>query len=449
MKRTWLKSVLGHGHRWRWSWEWRDQVLALHRAQAIIEFSPDGIILDANENFLRTVGYERRDIVGKHHRIFVRPEERESEAYRQFWLRLGQGHHDSGLYRRIGKDGREVWIQGSYSPILDRRGRPYKIIKHATDVSDERLQASDTEGQLSAINRSQAVISFDLDGIILDANDNFLTTMGYRREEVVGRHHRMFVDPAERESAEYRDFWTRLRRGEYNAALYRRVRKDGADVWIQASYNPIFDMAGRPFKIVKYATDVTRQTSAARMLQESLGSLADTVPAIAGQARQTSRLAHEASESASNGGAMVDQLIDVIGQISRRTEDMSDIIGLIDSIAFQTNILAINAAVEAAHAGEHGRGFGVVAQEVRGLAQRSAQSARDIRDLIQNTIDALAQSGVHARLAGEAMHTIVSSALQVNEHVGKIARAADSQASGLELVNRAMTQLEAREPAVA
>jgi len=291
MKRTWLKSVLGHGHRWRWSWEWRDQVLALHRAQAIIEFSPDGIILDANENFLRTVGYERRDIVGKHHRIFVRPEERESEAYRQFWLRLGQGHHDSGLYRRIGKDGREVWIQGSYSPILDRRGRPYKIIKHATDVSDERLQASDTEGQLSAINRSQAVISFDLDGIILDANDNFLTTMGYRREEVVGRHHRMFVDPAERESAEYRDFWTRLRRGEYNAALYRRVRKDGADVWIQASYNPIFDMAGRPFKIVKYATDVTRQTSAARMLQESLGSLADTVPAIAGQAIATVEVA--------------------------------------------------------------------------------------------------------------------------------------------------------------
>lgn len=436
-----LAKLSRHLRRTRSYADLQGQIQALHQAQAIIEFTLDGFILDANDNFLQALGYRRDEIIGQHHRMFVDPQERESDAYREFWQRLGEGHHDSNLYRRIGKGEREVWIQGCYSPVLDHRGRPCKVMKHATDVTEQRLIAADMEGRLTAIDRAQAVISFDLDGTILDANANFLATLGYSREEVVGQHHRMFVAPAERESKEYLQFWEQLRRGEYQAALFQRVRKDRSAVWIQASYNPIFDMAGRPFKIVKYATDVTQQTRAANVLQLSLGSLSDTVPAIAHQARTANQLANDASSSANTGGALVSQLIGTMGEINQRSRNMAEIISVMDSITFQTNILAINAAVEAAHAGEQGRGFAVVAQEVRALAQRSAQSARDIRELIVTTIDSLNEGSSQAQLAGEAMQAIVASTAQVNQRIEQIARAADSQASGLTEVNQAIAHL--------
>jgi methyl-accepting chemotaxis protein len=442
MKRlqAWLRKHSRNSYSRR---ELNGQINALHKAQAIIEFRLDGTILDANENFLKTMGYQRDEVVGKHHRMFVDPAERESDSYRKFWEQLGSGEHSTGQYKRIAKHDREVWIQGSYSPILDRRGRPYKVVKHAIDVTAQRLQSADMEGRLAAIGRAQAVISFDLDGIILDANDNFLSAMGYQREEIIGQHHRMFVDAATRESGAYREFWARMRQGEYNSGLYNRVRKNGSECWIQASYNPIFDMAGRPFKIVKYATDVTEQTRAVQALQGALGSLSETVPAIASQALSASRLARDASSSANSGGTMVSELVSTISDINQRAQSMAEIIGVMDSIAFQTNILAINAAVEAAHAGEQGRGFGIVAQEVRALAQRSAQSAREIRELIQNAIDSLAEGSHRAQQAGEAMHAIVTSAVQVNERVGQIANAADSQASGITQVNMAIDRLRA------
>ena len=418
------------------------RIAAIDQVQAVIEFTPEGVILDANENFLRAFGYTRDQVVGQHHRIFVDAAERESEAYRAFWQRLGEGQPDSGLYRRLASDGREVWIQGSYSPVLDRRGRVRRVIKHATDVTGQRLQAADMEGRLTAIDRAQAVISFDLDGIILDANANFLAALGYRREEVVGQHHRMFVDRAERESPAYRQFWERLRRGEYNAALYRRVRRDGSPIWIQASYNPIFDLAGRPLKVVKYATDVTRQTLAAQTLRESLEHLADTVPAIAGEAQTANRLAVAARGNAGAGGDLVKELVAAIGDINQRANAMAQIIAVMDSIAFQTNILALNAAVEAAHAGELGKGFGVVAQEVRALAQRSAQSAREIRAMVQNTSDALAGCSTRAQRAGEAMQAIVQSSTQVDQRIRQIAEAARSQADGLAQVSRSIGDLQ-------
>ncbi|GAB2562521.1 PAS domain-containing methyl-accepting chemotaxis protein [Dyella jejuensis] len=444
-----LRTLFWNYRRFRSRSELQGQIEALHKAQAIIEFRLDGTILDVNENFLRTMGYERKEVIGNHHRMFVDPVEREGDNYKKFWERLGSGEHYTGQYKRMAKGGREVWIQASYSPILDRRGRPFKVVKHAIDVTAQRLQTADMEGRLAAINRAQAVISFDLDGTILDANDNFLATLGYQREEVVGRHHRLFVDAATRESEAYREFWARLREGEYNAGLFSRVRKDGTEVWIQATYNPILDMTGRPFKIVKYATDVTEQTRAVQTLQSALGSLSETVPAIASQASNARSLANDASSSASSGGSMVNELVGTISDINQRAQSMAEIIGVMDSIAFQTNILAINAAVEAAHAGEQGRGFGVVAQEVRALAQRSAQSARDIRELIQNAVDSLAEGSQRARQAGEAMHAIVASALQVNERVGQIANAADSQASGIAQVNRAIERLRAGHTATA
>jgi len=248
-------------------------VAAIRRSQAVIEFDLQGMVLDANENFLKTLDYRLEDIRGKHHGIFVEPEYRNSVAYRDFWQKLGRGEYDAGQYKRIGRNGKEVWIQASYNPIFDVDGRPVKVVKFASDITAEKLRAADHEGQIAAVSKSQAVIAFDLSGNILDANDNFLKALDYRLEDVLGKHHSLFVEPAYRDSEEYRRFWQKLGRGEYDAGQYKRIGRNGKEVWIQASYNPIFNPEGKPFKVVKYATDITAQHSAERMNAAFKGAL--------------------------------------------------------------------------------------------------------------------------------------------------------------------------------
>jgi methyl-accepting chemotaxis protein len=233
------------------------QSAAISRSQAVIEFKMDGTIITANQNFLDAMGYRLDEIQGKHHSMFVAPSERDSAAYREFWAKLGRGEFQAAEYKRIGKGGREVWIQASYNPILDGAGRPVKVIKFATDITEKKIRNMEDAGKISAIGRAQAVIEFNLDGTIITANENFLTTVGYRLEEIRGKHHSMFVAPSERDSAAYREFWACLNRGEFQAAEYKRFGKGGKEVWILASYNPILDDAGKPFKVVKFATDVT------------------------------------------------------------------------------------------------------------------------------------------------------------------------------------------------
>lgn len=248
---------------------------AISRSQAIIEFTPDGQILAANENFLKTMGYDLPEIVGQHHRMFVEPGEASSTDYRAFWDSLKTGTYHSREFKRIAKGGREVWIQASYNPVLSRDGNVIKIVKSAADVTTQKLEAADAHGQMDAISRSQAVIEFNLSGEILKANDNFCSALGYRRDEIVGRHHAMFVDSAYAQSDEYREFWRKLSRGEFHSGEYQRLGKGGRPVWIQASYNPIFDMNGRPFKVVKYASDITRRKLAVDALGAGLSSIAD------------------------------------------------------------------------------------------------------------------------------------------------------------------------------
>ena len=246
------------------------QLAAIDRSQAMIMFSLDGKIEYANENFLRTLGYSLDEIKGQHHSMFVDPVYRQSTDYRLFWDKLGRGEYDAGQYKRIGKGGREVWIQASYNPILDQSGKPFKVVKYATDITSEVIRNADFAGQIDAINKAQAVIQFTLDGKILDANDNFLNTLGYSLAEIKGQHHSIFVDVAYRSSTDYRMFWDKLARGEYEAGQYRRIGKGGREVWIQASYNPIMGPDGKPVKVVKYATDVTEQVKASEALQTAV-----------------------------------------------------------------------------------------------------------------------------------------------------------------------------------
>ncbi|MGQ0597045.1 methyl-accepting chemotaxis protein [Aquabacterium sp.] len=246
------------------------QIAALSRVQAVIEFNLDGTVLTANDNFCKVMGYRLDEIQGRHHSMFAAPGYADTPAYRQFWAKLNNGEYDAGEYKRVGKGGKEVWIQASYSPIIGPNGRPVKVVKYATDITAQKLRNADFEGQLAAISKAQAVIEFGLDGRVQWANDNFLSVMGYTLAEIKGQHHAMFVDPAYRDSPDYKRFWEKLGQGEYDAGQYKRYGKNRKEIWIQASYNPIMDMNGKPFKIVKYATDVTAEVKASNMLREAV-----------------------------------------------------------------------------------------------------------------------------------------------------------------------------------
>jgi len=253
------------------------QVAAINRSLAVIEFGMDGTILTANQNFLDTLGYTLEEIQGRHHSLFIEPATQNSPGYRHFWEALRRGEFQRAEYKRIGKGGREVWIQATYNPILDRKGQPFKVVKYATDVTEQKLRTADHAGQIEAIDKSQAVISFDMNGTILAANQKFLDALGYTLDEIKGHHHSLFVEPATRTSAEYQAFWAALRQGNYQAAEFKRIGKGGREVWIQASYNPILDLNGKPFKVVKYATDVSEMV---RTRMENERGVADCIEVL-------------------------------------------------------------------------------------------------------------------------------------------------------------------------
>jgi methyl-accepting chemotaxis protein len=235
------------------------QIAAIDRSQAVIEFGLDGIVVNANDNFLKVLGYSLHEIKGKHHRMFCDPSYAKSPEYTEFWEKLNSGEFHSGEFKRIGKKGNEIWIQASYNPILDSNGNPYKVIKFATDITHQKVLNADYEAQISAIGLSQAVIEFGLDGIVNSANENFLKTLGYSIGEIKGKHHRMFCDPDYANSAEYRAFWDKLNRGEFDSGEYKRIGKGGKEIWISASYNPIRDLNGKVVKVIKYASDISKQ----------------------------------------------------------------------------------------------------------------------------------------------------------------------------------------------
>ena len=237
------------------------QLNAINKVMAVIEFELDGTIITANDNFLGALGYSLEEIEGRHHRMFCEPSYTQSNEYRAFWENLARGEFQAGEFKRIGKGGKEIWIQASYNPIFDAAGKPFKVVKYATDVTPQKIKNADFEGQLSAISKSQAVIEFAMDGTILTANDNFLNCLGYSLAEVKGQHHRMFAEPAYAQSSDYRLFWDRLNRGEFQAGEFQRFGKGNKEIWIQASYNPILDLNGKPVKVVKYASDITAQVN--------------------------------------------------------------------------------------------------------------------------------------------------------------------------------------------
>jgi methyl-accepting chemotaxis protein len=424
--------------------EFAAQAEAISRAQAVIEFKMDGTVVTANENFLRTLGYSLPEIVGKHHSMFVPPAERDSVAYREFWAKLNRGEYDAAEYKRIGKGGKEVWILASYNPVIDQNGKPIKVVKFATDVTAQKLRNADLAGQIAAIGKSQAVIEFNMDGSIITANDNFLKALGYSLTEIAGKHHSMFVDPAARDGAEYREFWAALNRGEFQSGEFKRVGRGGREVWIQATYNPILDVNGRPFKVVKYASDTTAQVIA-RLQGEKVRGMMEQVAAGAEElnasVREISEAMTKSKETASTAVNRVESADQQAQRLSNAAEQMSSIVQLIGDITGQINLLALNATIESARAGEAGRGFAVVASEVKNLANQAKQATDKIDQEIGNL------NGISGDVV-TALDSIKKAIQDVSEYVNSTAAAVEEQSAVTSEMTTSMQRAAAEAAAI-
>lgn len=499
-----------------------DALSALNKSLAIIEFTVEGAVIRANDNFLSLMGYTSEEIVNKHHRIFVLPSDFVAGGYDAFWADLRRGVSKAERFRRITKTGDEVWLEASYNPMVDHSGQVYRVIKVAKDITADFQHATDAQGQLAAIGRSQAVIEFSLDGTVLTANENFCRALGYDLSEIQGRNHRLFVTTDEAGSAAYADFWTTLNSGKFFSAEFKRIGKSGQVVWIQASYNPIFDLNGRPYKVVKYATDITarknalasigdslitlaqgdltseirftfpddlepvrialndtvrqfgktvaelrqtsmalrnatseilagandladrttRQAAAVEETSATLEHLAQAVVENAGLAENACVSARQVSASAVGLGEVMSDANAAMGEVSAQAVKISNIIGMIDDIAFQTNLLALNASVEAARAGDAGKGFAVVAIEVRRLAQSAARASHDVKELIEESNTAVGSGTKLVAMAAARLKTIVESVKHSSGLVEAIAEANKEQSVSLAEVNGAVRQID-------
>ena len=427
----------------------KGQIQAIDRAQAVIEFDLHGRVLRVNDNFLNTFGYTVGEVLGQHHRLFCHPAYTRTAEYLTFWEGLSRGEFNAGEFRRLDKKGQDVWIQASYNPILDAEGKPVKIVKFATDVTSVKGMTSDSAGKLDAISRSQAVIEFDLQGNILTANTNFLRTMGYTAAEIEGKHHSMFCDPDLIKSAEYRHFWADLSEGKFKSDRFKRLGKHGAEVWIQATYNPILDVDGIPVKVVKFATDITAKVrqeqlikDKVRAITEVLEELSQSIGNISRSSQRSSELAQQTQQEATDGNRLLGKSRDAIVEIQKSSQDVHEIINTISDIASQTNLLAFNAAIEAARAGEHGLGFSVVADEVRKLAEKSAKATREIATLINETIARVNEGGQISAQVEQAFGLIERSVGNTTQSIAQIHEATAQQAEATHHVAALLAELQ-------
>lgn len=430
---------------------------ALNRSQAFIEFKLDGTIISANKNFLNAMGYSLEEIVGQHHSMFVEKSEAAGEEYQAFWQSLAGGAYKAGEFKRITKDGEEIWIQASYNPILNKAGKPVGVVKIAADITAQKLKSFENEGQIDAINRSSAVIQFKPDGTIIKANENFLQAVGYALNEIAGNHHRMFMDPEEAALPAYQRFWEDLAMGQYQSDEYKRYGKGCREIWIQATYNPVFDENGEVIAVVKFATDITaavnerkKRETVQKSIDQGLGEISGAILNASTQATEAAAASCQTSQNVEAVAGGLEELASSVSEINQQVSNaleismraveeadntnrivsglataaqrIGDVVSLISEIAEQTNLLALNATIESARAGEAGKGFAVVASEVKSLAGQTANATEEISSQIsevQSTTDE----------AVNAIKTITDTIGRINEISSMISAAVEEQSA--------------------
>jgi methyl-accepting chemotaxis protein len=407
--------------------EYDGKIQAISKAQAMIEFNLDGSILFANDNFLTTVGYSLDEIKGKHHRMFCDPTYAKSLEYKEFWNKLNHGEFDAGEYKRFGKEGKEVWINASYNPIFDMDGKVFKVVKFATDVTQNKLHNAEYEGKVDAISKSQAVIEFSLDGKVIIANENFLNTLGYAADDIEGKHHRMFCDPDYAKTLEYKDFWAKLKNGEFDSGRYKRIANKGKEIWIQASYNPIFDMNGKPYKVVKYATDITAQVKMEEHIKEK---------AISDQKKVDVLL--DSVSKAANGDLTCEikiegsEALDMLGLgVQRMIKDLRSVIGkVVDSIqAFNTSCKSIADKSNSVATGT--QSLGAIVEEMNASVEELtasinliANNSKSANQLAQNTQKEAEIGSQSVQKSIESMELINKSSEDISEIIKVISEIA-------------------------
>ena len=417
--------------------EYQAERTALARSMAMVRFDRDGKVIEANPQFLSTLGYaQASEVLGKPHSQFCLREETASPAYQQFWDRLRRGEPFCGRARRQAADGHVVWLEATYAPVLDAQGAVESYLKLAADITPQVEAEASQRARLNAINRAMAVIEFTPDGTVVDANDNFLATLGYRLEDIKGRHHRMFCDSQFAQSAEYQHHWQQLARGEFFTGQIKRIAKDGSVRWLEASYNPVFGTDGKTVtSVIKFASDITARVQAQRKESESARF-------AYGVAQETAELSHTGSDTVRRNVGAIEDMAGSIEEAGRnvqalgeRSEQITSIVQTIKDIADQTNLLALNAAIEAARAGETGRGFAVVADEVRKLAERTAASTAEISKMVSDiqqqttqavdNMSAIQQQANHSvtltRESGETLAQILEGARSVVKAISQYA----------------------------
>ena len=390
---------------------------SIDRSTAVIELSPDGTIIGANANFCSAVGYAAGELAGAHHRQLCDEAFANSREYAEFWARLRAGEFFRGTIRRRHKNGSDIWLEASYNPIRDADGKVARVVKFAADVTRQVEEATRMRAMVDAIERSMAVIEFSLNGVVLRANDNFLRTLGYSAGDVIGRHHRMFCQSDFADSSEYANFWARLGRGEFITGQFSRVDRQGREIWLEASYNPVFGPDGKPLKIVKFASDITAQINRHQAEKASVKTAYDVATETESVARNGEGIILDTVAKMHSIAEIVGKSSHLVESLGEQTSRITSIVNTIREIADQTNLLALNAAIVAARAGESGRGFAVVADEVRKLAERTSKSTSEIAQMIQ---DIQAETGSVNQSMGQGLNEVAQGVDLANQAGGAI-----------------------------